>query len=443
MARANAAHVFMRVDKSTDTPSVFELARPFPRLRRHEPYLRRGAIAAFVLFMVSLAFATGALLMQTHDDVITDAIDDLDMLAATAARTISMNMRDDRDPAAVLATLLPARMFARGRQIHVADRFGTIVASLPASAPSPKTMSDLFGPAHPLAVLADKAGVMRFTMADNNDALASVRNLDGRFGQIAMIYPLTDVLADWRAMALRAALLLGSTTLLLLGIGAAYLWQAERSAKAEDEAEGLRRRIDTALSRGRCGLWDWDIARGRIYWSPSMYDMLGMPTDTNYMSFGELRQLIHPADGDFSMIAEQLASSSRPVHRSHVPHPQRERRMGMVARPRRDRRRQGRKPASRRHRDRRDGAAPARGTHRRPRRPPARRHRDDLRSVRAVGFGQLPRPVQFEIPDAARHSAGCADRQPSVSPGDVERRAATDSGAGGCRRARGRARPHL
>ncbi len=310
MARANAAHVFMRVDKSTDIPSVFELARPFPALKRHEPLLRRGALAAFLLFMASLAFATAVLVMQSHDDVLSDAIDDLDMLTTTAARTISLNPGDERDPVAVLAALLPARLFARGRQIHVADRFGTIVASLPPGVASPKTMSDLLDPAHPLIVLADKAGVMRITIGGNVEALASVRNLDGRFGQVAMIYPLSDALADWRAMAMRAALLLGSTSILLLGIAAAYWWQAERSAQAEDDAEALRRRIDTALSRGRCGLWDWDIARGRIYWSPSMYDMLGMPADTNYMSFGELRQLIHPSDSDFGAIAEELASSA-------------------------------------------------------------------------------------------------------------------------------------
>lgn len=310
MARANAAHVFMRVDKSTEIPSVFELARPFPALKRHEPLLRRGALAAFLIFMASLAFATAVLVMQSHDDVLSDAIDDLDMLTTTAARTISLAPGDQRDPVAALAALLPARLFARGRQIHVADRFGTIVASLPPGVASPKTMSDLLGPAHPLIVLADKAGVMRFTTAGDVEVLASVRNLDGRFGQVAMIYPLSDALADWRAMAMRAALLLGSTSILLLGIAAAYWWQAERSAQAEDDAEALRRRIDTALSRGRCGLWDWDIARGRIYWSPSMYDMLGMPADTNYMSFGELRQLIHPADSDFGAIAEELASSS-------------------------------------------------------------------------------------------------------------------------------------
>ena len=54
-------------------------------------------------------FATAVLVMQSHDDVLADAIDDLDMLTTTAARTISLNPGDERDPTAVLAALLPAR----------------------------------------------------------------------------------------------------------------------------------------------------------------------------------------------------------------------------------------------------------------------------------------------------------------------------------------------
>ena len=95
----------------------------------------------------------------------------------------------------------------------------------------------------------------------------------------------------------------------MLGVGAAYWWQAKRSAVAEGDVDALRRRIDTALGSGRCGLWDWDIGRGRIYWSPSMYGMLGMAAGARYMSFGELSDMVHPADGDFIDIAERFAAS--------------------------------------------------------------------------------------------------------------------------------------
>ncbi len=47
-------------------------------------------------------------------------------------------------------------------------------------------------------------------------------------------------------------------------------------------------RLDTALDRGHCGLWDWDIANGRIFWSKSMYDILGMEETGEFLTFGEL-----------------------------------------------------------------------------------------------------------------------------------------------------------
>ena len=52
---------------------------------------------------------------------------------------------------------------------------------------------------------------------------------------------------------------------------------AEIDRVADDLSGQIQRRIDLALGRGRCGLWDWDMARGRIYWSRSMYEMLGLP----------------------------------------------------------------------------------------------------------------------------------------------------------------------
>ncbi|MBV6651622.1 MAG: PAS-domain containing protein, partial [Hoeflea sp.] len=68
------------------------------------------------------------------------------------------------------------------------------------------------------------------------------------------------------------------------------------------------RRVDMALSRGRCGLWDWDMARGRVYWSRSMYEILGLPPRDSVISFREASHLIHPDDGDLYEIAQMVAS---------------------------------------------------------------------------------------------------------------------------------------
>ena len=67
-------------------------------------------------------------------------------------------------------------------------------------------------------------------------------------------------------------------------------------------------RIDLALVRGRCGLWDWDMVRGKMYWSRSMYDMLGYEPCEAMLSFGEVAGIIHPDDGDLFELANQVVA---------------------------------------------------------------------------------------------------------------------------------------
>ena len=70
-----------------------------------------------------------------------------------------------------------------------------------------------------------------------------------------------------------------------------------------------RSRIDTALNRGRCGLWDWDLARGRVFWSHSMFDILGLPPKDDLLSFGEVNALVHKDDINLYALATQVADS--------------------------------------------------------------------------------------------------------------------------------------
>jgi two-component system cell cycle sensor histidine kinase PleC len=85
--------------------------------------------------------------------------------------------------------------------------------------------------------------------------------------------------------------------------------QANRARAADQVCERVRQRIDSALNRGRCGLWDWDIARGRIYWSDSMYQLLGYERRDEFLSFGEVNAMVHPEDQNLYTLADQLASA--------------------------------------------------------------------------------------------------------------------------------------
>ena len=89
---------------------------------------------------------------------------------------------------------------------------------------------------------------------------------------------------------------------------------ARRRRAAEEINAHIRRRLETALSNGRCGLWDWDIAHGRVYWSDSMHEMLGRKAERRCLSIDELDALMHPDDGDLAHIASiVLASRTKTV----------------------------------------------------------------------------------------------------------------------------------
>ena len=75
---------------------------------------------------------------------------------------------------------------------------------------------------------------------------------------------------------------------MLLILGFAFHWQATRAREADLIYDTVRSRIDTALNRGRCGLWDWDLARGRIFWSHSMFAILGLEPRDELLTFGEV-----------------------------------------------------------------------------------------------------------------------------------------------------------
>ena len=101
--------------------------------------------------------------------------------------------------------------------------------------------------------------------------------------------------------------LVGDHGFVVLILGFAFHWQSTRAREADVIHEMVRRRVDTALNRGRCGLWDWDLARGRIFWSHSMFEILGREPRDQLLTFGEVNDLVHPSDVTLYELAAQVA----------------------------------------------------------------------------------------------------------------------------------------
>jgi len=128
-------------------------------------------------------------------------------------------------------------------------------------------------------------------------------------GAVAVIQTANDALSNWRSTTALTVTLSATTGFVVLILGFAFHWQATRAREADLIHDTVRGRIDTALNRGRCGLWDWDLARGRVFWSRSMFDLLGLPARDDLLTFGELDALVHQDDIDFYGLARQLADA--------------------------------------------------------------------------------------------------------------------------------------
>ena len=306
MTRTRAAKAFVQ-PKADRISGRLGLGAARPDAGRWEPWVRRSVPATMLLFLVAVASFAVAMMLESRLQTEFDAEVDLEAVTALVAHELTTKLADTGSTAGALAAFAPGVAIARGRRLYVSDESGAIIASYPSTGRN-GALADMFSASQPLTTFAEKAGVMRVN-ADGSDVLAAVRNLRPPFGQAALVQPMAEVRREWLRSSTRHAGLLGVCASLLLLTGGAYYWQATRAREAEQDCDRIRDRMDTALSRGRCGLWDWDLARGRIYWSDSMFALLGMAADARVLSFGDVNSLIHPNDDNLSGLAEALASS--------------------------------------------------------------------------------------------------------------------------------------
>jgi two-component system, cell cycle sensor histidine kinase PleC len=120
------------------------------------------------------------------------------------------------------------------------------------------------------------------------------------------------VLAAWRSDVAQIVTLFVVTLGVLVLLGAAFHWQAARAAEADRTLSVATQRLDKALDRGRCGLWDWDIARGRIFWSKSMFDILGLEPQDDVLTYGAVAQRLHPDDPSIDALVDQMLRGGKP-----------------------------------------------------------------------------------------------------------------------------------
>src|SRR4051794_8814794 len=325
MARAEAASASIRSDSIKGLAQ--SIAKPaYRRLLIAEPALRRAVPALIIAFLLTICVGAFVQILDHRRQTINDLARQLEASADVLAERIDRarggrsdfdrRLQDELDP------MLPSWARSANRHLLVSNADGVIIAALhhvlvnnadgPFVAAAPletktigRRLVDILGPTEPLTTFGAAAGVMEIQLASGALAFVTVRHLYS--GQLAIIHLRRDALQSWRSDTTLTVTLSATTGFVVLILGFAFHWQATRAREADQIYETVRTRIDTALNRGRCGLWDWDLAHGRIFWSHSMFAILGLRPKESLLSFSEVSALIHPEDLQLRDLAAQLA----------------------------------------------------------------------------------------------------------------------------------------
>jgi two-component system cell cycle sensor histidine kinase PleC len=312
MARANVASASARPDSIKGLAQ--SIAKPaYRRLLTAEPLLRRAVPVLIIAFLVTICVGAGVQVLDQRRQTLNTMAISVDALADLAAERLQQLKQPGETvgrPQEVLLQVLPAWATAAGRQFLLTNADGIIAAATPATDDTiGRRLIDLLGPTQPLTTFGANAGVLDITLPDDSRVLATVRMLKAPWGQLAVVQSKDAGLASWRSITTLTITLSATTGFVVLILGFAFHWQATRAREADVIYETVRSRIDTALNRGRCGLWDWDLARGRIFWSQSMFDILGLRAKDNLMPFGDVSALVHPDDVQLYELATELADA--------------------------------------------------------------------------------------------------------------------------------------
>ena len=316
MVRAHAASECVQSDSIKGLAQ--SIAKPaYHRLLIVEPALRRAVPTLIIAFLITICLGAFVQVVdqsrQKRAAVKRDLAAVADLLAERLDRMASV--RQDRAATferlqLLLPGLIPSWANAVGRHVIVTGADQRILARVPIEETALGDTSrilDAVSAALSLGTLGQPGGVTDIILPNGSGALAVQHILKSLPGQVIIIQEKVDSL--WRSDAALSVTLSATTGFVVLILGFAFHWQSTRAREGDLINDAVRGRIDTALNRGRCGLWDWDLSRGRIFWSQSMFTMLGLDTRSDLLTFGEVNALVKSDDIDLFAIADQLISS--------------------------------------------------------------------------------------------------------------------------------------
>ncbi|MHC5306707.1 sensor histidine kinase [Bartonella sp. LJL80] len=293
----------------------------YQRLLVVEPWLRRSIPLLIIAFLVVLAATRFISLYEWRQTIDASTRSALTLatghIGSSVDRAVFAKHTENGDAVLtgndlqnILVDFRTRALISGFARIAVVDDAGVVVAASGMEPILGHPLTDTIADSSALFVLGRSAGVMQVKM-DGETALASFDQAgQGRYG--VFVAETTDQMyLEWRKTISLNITLFAGTVGVMLAILYAYYSQAARARDTDMISEKIQNRIDMAMMRGRCGLWDWNMASGRVYWSRSMYEMLGYKPQDALLSISQITAIINPADADLYELARGLMSGEK------------------------------------------------------------------------------------------------------------------------------------
>ncbi|MDE2114747.1 MAG: PAS-domain containing protein [Hyphomicrobiales bacterium] len=310
MTRENAVGAILRPFKHGQTASAssnvaFNSKSFSIQLQRLNPYFLPLVYLMLALFSCLFVLATFLQIQRTRDEALQRAETRLAFSNAALQSDwlahLRMSRANLRHPLSHLP--LSARMALNQRSLIVTSKTGAILDMV--SGPAGVALSgvtslqELFGDTFAPSNMNEATGVFRLNVAGAHDVIASFMSLPAPLGRMILLEPAAAGLRHWRSDMLRTLVINGAAFLVIAMLGFAYFLQNRRKSQVDVIRDNIQKRMDTALFRGHCALWDIDIATGRVSWSKSMYQILGYEQFQPFMTLVAATNLIHAEDRPF------------------------------------------------------------------------------------------------------------------------------------------------
>ncbi|UNF44313.1 ATP-binding protein [Bartonella krasnovii] len=294
----------------------------YQKLLSIEPWLRRSLPFVIVAFLIVLAVIRFVSIYDWRNTIDKSTRSTLALLASHITNTIDRDLLVISQKGKVsalshdhlqniLTIFRNQDLINPNTLIAIVDQKGNVLASSGSEIVLGKSLQDFISERIALQSLGQQVGVIKITIGKDTPALASFHQTKNKQYGVFVSEKVQDSATEWRKFfSLNVTLFVG-TSGIILALLYAYYNQLLRARKIDLISEKTQNRIDMAMMRGRCGLWDWNMASGRVYWSRAMYEMLGYVPQDALLSISQISAIINPNDANFFNLAQELMGGKK------------------------------------------------------------------------------------------------------------------------------------